>query len=81
MMVLTIWFLMNRQGLPTAAALSVGEAPGVNHFSAGHFLTRHFQSDCGGEGTPRLSPLLWSAMGLPGMVSGSAVPWKHPAVP
>ena len=46
---------------------------GVNHFSAGHFLTRHSQPDCGGEGTPRLSPLLWSAMGLPGMVSGSAV--------
>ena len=46
---------------------------GVNHFSAGHFLTHHSQPDCGGEGTPRLSPLLWSAMGLPGMVSGSAV--------
>jgi hypothetical protein len=46
---------------------------GVNHFSAGHFLTHHSQPDCGGEGTPRLSPLLWSAMGLPGMVFGSAV--------
>jgi hypothetical protein len=46
---------------------------GVNHFSAAHFLTRHSRSDCGGEGTPRLSPLLWSAMGLPGMVFGSAV--------
>jgi len=28
---------------------------GVNHFSAGHFLTHHSQPDCGGEGTPRLS--------------------------
>ena len=28
----------------------------LNHFSAGHSSTRPFQSDCGGEGTPRLSP-------------------------
>jgi hypothetical protein len=56
MMVLTIWFLMNRQRLPTAAASSVGKAPGVNHFSAGHFLTRHFQSDCGGQGANAQRP-------------------------
>ena len=39
---------------------------GVNHFSAGHFLTRHSQPDCGGEGTPRLSPCfgrLWGSRG------------------
>ena len=39
---------------------------GVNHFSAGHFLTHHSQPDCGGEGTPRLSPCfgrLWGSRG------------------
>ena len=36
---------------PPAATRRTGD---VNHFSAGLFLSRHSQSDCGGEGTPRL---------------------------